>query len=120
MIIPVGEWIMDQACKDLNEFHKHHPNFVSSVNISARQILAPNFLTTLEDSVKKYNLSPSHLKLEMTERIMMEGVLAIELLKQCHKLGFPISIDDFGTGFSSLQYISQMPINDIKVDRSCS
>jgi len=118
MMIPVGEWIIEQACQDLKEFHKHHPKFVSSINISARQILAPNFLDYIESLTKKYSLSPSSLKLEMTERIMMEGVLAIEMLKKCHDLGYPISIDDFGTGFSSLQYISQMPINDIKIDRS--
>ena len=118
MMVPVGEWIIEQACKDLNEFHQFHPEFVSSINVSARQILAPNFLDYLENETKKYAVSPDKLKLEMTERIMMEGALAIEMLKQCNKLGFQISIDDFGTGFSSLQYISQMPINDIKIDRS--
>jgi len=118
MIVPVGEWTVEQTCKDLNEFQKIHPTFVSSINISARQILAPNFLDYIENQTKKYRIEAQHLKLEMTERIMMEGAMAIEMLKQCNKMGYPISIDDFGTGFSSLQYISQMPINDIKIDRS--
>lgn len=118
MMIPVGEWIIEQACADLKDFHQAHPNFVTSINITARQLLAPNFFDYLESTTHKGGISPHHIKLEMTERIMMEGSLAIEMLKRCHKLGYQISIDDFGTGFSSLQYISQMPINDIKIDRS--
>jgi EAL domain-containing protein (putative c-di-GMP-specific phosphodiesterase class I) len=118
MMVPVGEWIIEQACMDLKDFHKVHPNFVTSINVTARQLLAPNFFDYLESTTNQQGISPHHVKLEMTERIMMEGSLAIEMLKRCNKLGYQISIDDFGTGFSSLQYISQMPINDIKIDRS--
>ncbi len=118
MMVPVGEWIIEQACIDLKDFHKIHPNFVTSINITARQLLAPNFFDFLENTTQQHTISPNNIKLEITERIMMEGSLAIEILKRCNKLGYQISIDDFGTGFSSLQYISQMPINDIKIDRS--
>ena len=118
MMVPVGEWIIEQACMDLKDFHKVHPNFVTSINITARQLLAPNFFDFLENTTQQQTIAPHNVKLEITERIMMEGSLAIEILKRCNKLGYQISIDDFGTGFSSLQYISQMPINDIKIDRS--
>ena len=58
------------------------------------------------------------IKLEMTERILMDGVVVLENLNRCHDLGFKISIDDFGTGFSSLQYLSKMPIDYLKIDSS--
>ena len=118
IIVSVGEWIIEQACLDLKEFHTHHPNFVTSINISTRQILDSSFLDYLQSVTEKSSISPHNLKLEITERIMMEAVLAIEKLKQCRELGFPISIDDFGIGFASLQYLSQMPITDIKIDRN--
>lgn len=118
IIVSVGEWIIEQACLDLKEFHKHHPNFVTSINISTRQILDSSFLDYLQNVTEKNSISPHNLKLEITERIMMEAALAIEKLKQCRELGFPISIDDFGIGFASLQYLSQMPITDIKIDRN--
>lgn len=118
LIIPIGQWIIEQALGDLKDFHRINPMFVSSINISARQVLDPHFISFLEDRRKSMNIDARFIKLEMTERIMMEGTLALETLKACKQLGYPISIDDFGTGFSSLQYLAQMPIHDIKIDRT--
>lgn len=127
MVIPIGHWIINQALKDLNTIQKHlHSNrknklaeeFMMSINISGRQFTHSDFVNNLEDLREKHDVQPQNIKLEMTERIMMDGAIALEALNQCRNQGYAISIDDFGTGFSSLQYLTQMPISFLKIDRS--
>lgn len=127
MVIPIGHWVINQAMKDLKFVIDHlvsknqqtvADNFMMSINISGRQFTHSDFLGNLEDIREKHDVPIKNIKLEMTERIMLDGSLAIECLNQCHKQGYAISIDDFGTGFSSLQYLTQMPISYIKIDRS--
>ncbi|AHI06013.1 hypothetical protein BDW_07565 [Bdellovibrio bacteriovorus W] len=126
MVIPIGHWIINQALKDLKQIQEHltqkgkkklADDFMMSINISGRQFTHSDFVNNLEDLREKHDLSPSNIKLEMTERIMMDGAIALEALNQCRSLGYAISIDDFGTGFSSLQYLTQMPISFLKIDR---
>ncbi|MGZ3772076.1 MAG: EAL domain-containing protein [Pseudobdellovibrionaceae bacterium] len=127
MVIPIGHWIINQALKDLrliqdqlrlNKKTKMADEFMMSINISGRQFTHSDFVNNLEDLREKHNLQTKNIKLEMTERIMMDGAIALEALNQCHEQGYAISIDDFGTGFSSLQYLTQMPISFLKIDRS--
>lgn len=127
MVIPIGHWIINQALKDLrtiqdqlsqNKKNKLADDFMMSINISGRQFTHSDFVNDLEDLREKHNLHTKNIKLEMTERIMMDGAIAIEALNQCRNQGYAISIDDFGTGFSSLQYLTQMPISFLKIDRS--
>lgn len=126
MVIPIGHWIINQALKDLKQIQEHlaqkgkkklADDFMMSINISGRQFTHSDFVNNLEDLREKHDLSPNNIKLEMTERIMMDGAIALEALNQCRSLGYAISIDDFGTGFSSLQYLTQMPISFLKIDR---
>ncbi|KYG65218.1 hypothetical protein AZI87_11695 [Bdellovibrio bacteriovorus] len=126
MVIPIGHWIINQALKDLrtiqdqlrlNKKDKMADDFMMSINISGRQFTHSDFVNNLEDLREKHDLQPKNIKLEMTERIMMDGAIALDALKQCHDQGYAISIDDFGTGFSSLQYLTQMPISFLKIDR---
>lgn len=126
MVIPIGHWIINQALKDLrtiqdqlrlNKKEKMADDFMMSINISGRQFTHSDFVNNLEDLREKHDLQPKNIKLEMTERIMMDGAIALDALKQCHDQGYAISIDDFGTGFSSLQYLTQMPISFLKIDR---
>ncbi|MNK08123.1 Phytochrome-like protein cph2 [compost metagenome] len=127
MVIPIGHWIINQALKDLKVLREKliaenrsalADSFMMSINISGRQFTHTDFVSNLEDLREKHDIPTKNIKLEMTERIMMDGTLALECLQQCSSHGYAISIDDFGTGFSSLQYLTQMPISYLKVDRS--
>lgn len=120
MIVPVGYWIFEECFRHYNQIKEKRPdlNFSISINVSGRQFVQHNFIETLKELVAQHNVMPQNFKLEITERILMEGGAIIDVLNQCHELGFKISLDDFGTGFSSLQYLSQMPIDYIKIDRS--
>lgn len=127
MVIPIGHWIINQALKDLKSLRenliaknkaKDADEFMMSINISGRQFTHSDFVHNLEDLREKNDIPTKNIKLEMTERIMMDGAIALEALHQCRNQGYAISLDDFGTGFSSLQYLTQMPISFLKVDRS--
>lgn len=119
LVVPVGFWILNQCFSD---FHKLKalggPHFMMSINVSSRQFTHPTFVEELEKIAKKYRVPVQNIKLEVTERVMLEGAVALDTLARCHEKGYCISIDDFGTGFSSLKYLSQMPVNYLKVDRS--
>lgn len=119
LMIPVGLWIFDRCFKDLKPLiEQFGSDFVMSINVSGNQFTHPDFLKHLEQLTWKHQVNPQNIKLEMTERVMMDGTVAIDILGQCQNKGFHISIDDFGTGFSSLQYLSQMPVNYLKIDKS--
>ncbi len=120
MIVPVGYWIIEECFIHHKKLLEKHPgaDFSISINVSGRQLLHYSFVQTLRELTEKHKVDPSRFKLEITERILVEGGLVIDILNQCHELGFHISLDDFGTGFSSLQYLARMPIDFIKIDRS--
>lgn len=127
MVIPIGHWIINQALKDLRTIQdqlrsqkkdRMCDDFMMSINISGRQFTHSDFVNNLEDLREKHDVQTHNIKLEMTERIMMDGAIALDVLNQCRTQGYAISIDDFGTGFSGLQYLTQMPISFLKIDRS--
>ena len=119
LMVSVGHWIFARCFQD---FHKikagFGDDFIMSINVSGRQFTHPDFLLDLEKLTWKHKVSAKNIKLEVTERVMMNGGVAIEILTQCKDKGFHISIDDFGTGYSSLQYLSQMPVSYLKIDKS--
>lgn len=119
LMVSVGHWIFERCFQD---FHKikgtFGDDFIMSINVSGRQFTHPDFLLDLEKLTWKHKVNPKNIKLEVTERVMMNGVVAIEILDSCKNKGFHISIDDFGTGYSSLQYLSQMPVSYLKIDKS--
>lgn len=127
MVIPIGHWIINQALKDLTSIREYlknkgldqmADNFYVSINISGRQFTHTDFVTNLEELREKHGVHQKNIKLEITERVMMDGAVALEALRECNDKGYAISIDDFGTGFSSLQYLTRMPITYVKIDRS--
>jgi EAL domain-containing protein (putative c-di-GMP-specific phosphodiesterase class I) len=120
MIIPVGYWIIEQCFLNYKEIKKRNPDmdFSISINVSGRQFLHFDFLPKLKQLLEKHQVPAKQFKLEITERILLEGGGIIDILDRCADLGFSISLDDFGTGFSSLQYLARMPISFIKIDRS--
>lgn len=118
IIVPVGEWIIEESFRHLQILQKKMPNYSISINISGKQFIHHEFINHLTEIQKKFGIDPQTIKLEMTERILMEGVVVLDTLQRCRDLGYQISIDDFGTGFSSLQYLAKMPIDFIKIDSS--
>ncbi|MCE8002350.1 EAL domain-containing protein [Halomonas sp. MCCC 1A11081] len=117
---PISEWVLRQACRDMCrlavEGYGHHR---VSVNLSPLQFRRPNFLSNLQQALLETGLSPEYLELELTEGILMaDSAAAVETLHRLRDMGVEVSIDDFGTGFSSLSYLKQLPIGKIKIDRS--
>lgn len=120
MIVPVGYWIFEECFEHYKKIRdsQKHTEFSMSINVSGRQFADHGFIDTLKKLLQRHEVKAENFKLEITERILMEGGAVIDVLNQCRELGFEISLDDFGTGFSSLQYLALMPINYIKIDRS--
>jgi diguanylate cyclase (GGDEF)-like protein len=122
LIVPIGQWVLEEACAKVREWQVVSPTHRSlslSVNLSARQVSQPNLLERIQHALKQSKLNPHHLKLEITESVVMENAEAAALMfKQLRSLGVQLSIDDFGTGYSSLSYLHRFPLNYLKIDRS--
>jgi diguanylate cyclase (GGDEF)-like protein/PAS domain S-box-containing protein len=122
LIIPITRLVIEQACSDLKiwqERIRHMQKLTMNVNISSRHFLQPGLLSDVKDILNKIDLSPDHLKLEITETALMEDVEdTIRLVQRMRDYGLQIVIDDFGTGYSSLSYLQRLPIDTLKVDRS--
>lgn len=119
LIVPLGRWIQEQAISDLKRIQDEtgRPYFMS-VNVSGRQFMDPAYLTNLEETRQKYGVLTSQVKLEITERIFIDGARAIEMVEECRKLGYQVSLDDFGTGYSSLSYLKNLKVDNLKIDQS--
>ena len=120
LINPMGEWILDQACARAREWSDRlgHP-FSVAVNISFRQVRDLDLVAQVAGSLKTHGISPDCLELEITESVVMGNVeTARTMFKALHDMGIKISIDDFGTGFSSLSYLRLFPISTLKIDKS--
>ncbi len=122
LIIPLGEWVLEEACRRMKQWQLNIPGAAEltiNVNISAKQFLAGDLVDSVKGILEKTGLAPRFLKLELTESAIMEGAAtAVEKLNHLKELGIKLAIDDFGTGYSSLSYLQQFPIDDLKIDRS--
>lgn len=119
-ISAIGNWVLNQACKDITELNKNRPDQLSvAVNISPIQFKRTNFLAELRNTLLTNNFDAKLLKIEVTEGMLLMGIeRSVEILKAIRALGIKVAIDDFGTGYSSLSYLRQLPIDQIKLDRS--
>ncbi|KLN61866.1 hypothetical protein WH96_06190 [Kiloniella spongiae] len=116
LIHPLGALIFRTACEQLHSFPKI-PRI--SVNISAKQFHAPNFVETIEQIIKDTNISPDRLELELTESAMLADIEeTASKMNELKSMGFTFALDDFGTGYSSLTYLKQLPFDVLKIDRS--
>ncbi|MCB5186071.1 bifunctional diguanylate cyclase/phosphodiesterase [Methylobacillus gramineus] len=119
LIIPIGDWVLDQACHQMRIWYDSgHTNWSISVNLSALQFGHERLLELVKSTLIKWHLPAHCLTLEITESTAMHNVKAtLEILDQISKLGVRISIDDFGTGYSSLLYLKRLPAHELKIDR---
>jgi diguanylate cyclase (GGDEF)-like protein/PAS domain S-box-containing protein len=121
-IIEVGNWVLREACLQLSSWHKQFPFHRSlsvSVNLSLKQFMQADLVDQIVNVLQETDLDPRMLKLELTESIVMENVVAATvMLQQLRALGVEIGIDDFGTGYSSLSYLHRLPISSLKIDGS--
>ena len=121
LILPLGEWVLETACTQLAQWATdpvaHH--LTLAVNVSARQFRQPDFVAYILDLISYTGVDPKHLKLELTESLLVndieETTLKMMALKE-HGVGF--SLDDFGTGYSSLSYLKRLPLDQLKIDQS--
>ena len=119
LIVQLGAWVLEQACTELAEWHRRAPEMSMAVNLSVRQMLAPDIAGLVDGVVRRSGIDPDRLCLELTESLFMEDVeffsMTVDGLKA---LGVRLAIDDFGTGYSSLNYLKRFPVDAVKVDRS--
>jgi diguanylate cyclase (GGDEF)-like protein/PAS domain S-box-containing protein len=119
LIIPIGEWVLRTACRQLKEWHDNGLSSLHiAVNLSSRQFYSQDLIETVHSILKETGISPEFLELEITESMMMNMEHASKTLKDLKQLGCKIAIDDFGTGYSSLNYLKHLPIDRLKIDRS--
>ncbi len=122
LIVPLGEWILRQACQQLKQWQQQFPqsqHLTISVNLSSQQLANSQLLSHVLQILQETGLPPHSLKLEVTEGGMLENAtMAVQILSRLQEMGIQIYVDDFGTGYSSLNRLHQLPIDALKIDRS--
>ncbi len=121
LIVPIGRWVMETACAQLRAWSKHAAtrDLHLSVNVSIRQFHHEGFVDDLKEVLHQSGANPSRLKIELTESVVIDNVAETILrMQELQALGIGFSIDDFGTGFSSLSYLKRLPLEQLKIDRS--
>jgi diguanylate cyclase (GGDEF)-like protein/PAS domain S-box-containing protein len=121
LIIPLGLWVMQTACAQLKawEYNPSTCDLQIAINVSAAQFHQPDFFEQLRDTLHRAGANPTLLKLELTESVVLKNIEeVISRMLQIKALGVAFSLDDFGTGFSSLSYLKRLPLDQIKIDQS--
>lgn len=120
LIIPIGEWVLETACRFIKSVHDNfHIDCMISVNISVIQLLQDDFVDSVLRILAKTGLSSNYLELEITETVFLNSSNhVIEKLEKLKSAGIRVALDDFGTGYSSLSYLSQLPISTLKIDKT--
>jgi len=121
-IVPIGAWVLETACEQLALWQdelRPDPPLTMSVSLSDKQFSQPDLIDFIAAQLRKWDIAPENLKLEITESAIMEqGQDVIERLHALRALGVKLALDDFGTGYSSLSYLHRFPLNTLKIDRS--
>ena len=119
LIVPIGRWVLDEACRQGAAWYQQGHRIGMSVNVSGRQLDSDDLITDVRDALQESGLDPTTLTLEITETTLMRDAAATaERLCSLKELGVRIAIDDFGTGYSSLAYLRQFPVDALKIDRA--
>jgi EAL domain-containing protein (putative c-di-GMP-specific phosphodiesterase class I) len=120
MIIAIGEWVLQEACKTYKEWESLGiaPEYLC-INISPRQLSDPQFINKINNAINEHHFIAQHLEIEITESVAIDNFDDIfTKLNQIREIGVKVALDDFGTGYSSLSYLRQFPIDSLKIDRS--
>lgn len=120
LILPIGKWMLEEACRQVKEWLDAglHVSAVS-VNVSALEFRSGDFIEGLRAILKKTQLDPNYLELELTETVLMQHAESTtSVLRALKSTGVRLAVDDFGTGYSSLSYLKKFPIDSLKIDRS--
>jgi diguanylate cyclase (GGDEF)-like protein/PAS domain S-box-containing protein len=118
MIIPIGKWVLREACRQVKEWHNAGIFTKMAVNVSTIQIEDLGFIDFVKDTLLDSGVSPEYLGLEITESVMQNIRQAGPILQSLQEIGIKVSIDDFGTGYSSLSVLNKVPIDLVKIDKS--
>ncbi|MDP3086713.1 MAG: EAL domain-containing protein [Methylotenera sp.] len=121
LILPIGQWVLETACARLKTWQQNPltQDLSIAVNVSARQFHQVDFVAQVLSTIARHDIDPSHLKLELTESMLVYSLDDIIIKMQAlSKMGILFSLDDFGTGYSSLQYLKRLPLDQLKIDQS--
>jgi len=120
LIIPLGSWVLDEACREARRWEEEgvRPGLSINVNVSGRQVAELDFPSVVAEAVRRVGLEPERLVLEFTENVLIDDRHSEAALAELKALGVRLAIDDFGTGFSSLGYLRRFPIDVLKIDGS--
>jgi len=120
LIIPIGDWVLEQACKQLVQWHSAgHNKLTVAVNVSLQQFSTGHFVEVVQRILQSTGLDAGFLNIELTESVVLVEVeRTVKKLLTLQDMGVSVSIDDFGTGFSSLRYLQDLPLDFLKIDRS--
>jgi EAL domain-containing protein (putative c-di-GMP-specific phosphodiesterase class I) len=121
LIVKIGHWVLAQACAQLAlwQHDSQRQHLMLAVNVSATEFRHPDYVKNVAAQLQSSGINPARLKLELTESVLASDVDAVVArMKQLKAMGVSFSLDDFGTGFSSLSYLNRMPIDQLKIDQS--
>lgn len=119
LIVPVGRWVVRQACVDARRWRQVLPDIRISVNVSPQQFVDPDLATRIGRIIAEEGMVAGGLEIEVTENLVMrDPVAAGVMLDRLHRLGVRIAVDDFGVGYSSLSYLKHFPLDALKIDRT--
>lgn len=122
LAVPIGRFVLRTACQQISRWRRalgQRTPFPVNVNVSAAELLDPDFENVLNSAVREFGVDPADLMLEITESVVLDaGTRPNALVERLRAAGFRICIDDFGTGYSSLRYLQQFKVDAIKIDRS--
>ncbi|MDO8311264.1 MAG: EAL domain-containing protein, partial [Sideroxyarcus sp.] len=121
MIIPIGDWVIDQACAQLKiwEMDPVMNKIRVSINVSPKQLSHPYFVEQLKGTIEQTGIRPSQLELELTESFILQDMQdAIEKMQKLREIGIRFALDDFGTGYSSLSHLKRLPLEQLKIDQT--
>jgi diguanylate cyclase (GGDEF)-like protein/PAS domain S-box-containing protein len=121
LILPIGAWVLATACAQIKEW-ENQPllrNLTLAVNVSAKQFRHPEFVSQVQEAIKRHRINPMSLKLELTESLVLDDIEdTISKMRSLKDIGVSFSMDDFGTGYSSLSYLKRLPLSQLKIDQS--
>ncbi len=119
LIVSLGEWVLNEACRQQKEWAMKGIIVKIAVNVSMYQLRKINFISMLKKIIEKHEVDPTCIEIEITESLLMENAKQIlPKLKELRHMGLVLSIDDFGTGYSSMSYLQKLPIDKLKIDKS--